>query len=267
MFDVRPVDRHFAAIDAIADFPGITIPKKHGEIRERWAAALTEPDPVAALTAAIITGRGDLQRAVLDAWGAAEASSATRATVINETGGPVYMALLDAYQPQAASNYAKIASLFNQHADALHTACAQTDTDAPAEQLVAADDATRAAWLTAQLSAETLTSLLPPLIAVATLAGAHIHGPSVELPLVADLAGCHRRRVWESLNAAGRTSRWGALVACGAKLRAHPEPAAIMAYDPAPPMETRQVRSADNIGIRQETYDPCDQELASAVSA
>ena len=79
------------------------------------------------------------------------------------------------------------------------------------------------------------------------------------------LDGCHRRRVWESFDTAGRCGRWGGLIAAGATLRAHPEPTTITGFSAPPALEVRQERRG--IGIVQRTHDPADDEFAALQKA
>ena len=57
----------------------------------------------------------------------------------------------------------------------------------------------------------------------------------LRVALTVDDRGLHRRRVWENWQAQGRTSRWGALVGLGVKIRAHPHPDRLEPYRAPPP--------------------------------
>ena len=74
--------------------------------------------------------------------------------------------------------------------------------------------------------------------------------------LTVDANGLHRRRVWEAFEeTGGRTGRWGALRALGARIRA----ADLDSYEPyrkPKPMEVKQIRHG--IGVRQILVDPED---------
>ena len=73
-------------------------------------------------------------------------------------------------------------------------------------------------------------------------------------PLVVDPADFHRRRVYEAWREEGnRTSRWGALVKLGARIRACPLEEFVPCRQPKP-MEFKQLRS--RIGVRQVLVDP-----------
>ena len=97
------------------------------------------------------------------------------------------------------------------------------------------------------------------------MAGTDTTAPECLLALCVDVTGLHRRRVWECWERTdGRTSRWSALIGIGAVLRA----AALDGLQPyrrPRPMEVRQVRVG--IGIRQEPFDPEDEELAAVASS
>jgi hypothetical protein len=89
--------------------------------------------------------------------------------------------------------------------------------------------------------ARKLTEMLPVLKAAAVLAGLRLAEtePEVEIPLVADVRGLHKRRVYESWHTSGRRcGDWSALHRQGAKLRAHPNPEGMQAYLPPRPYET-----------------------------
>ena len=102
------------------------------------------------------------------------------------------------------------------------------------------------------------------LSAAASLAGVPIDQEHL-IALTVDTDGIHRRKVWSAWERTdGRTSRWGALIGIGAVLRA----AALDGLQPyrrPRPMEVRQVRVG--IGIRQEPFDPEDEELAAVASS
>ena len=71
------------------------------------------------------------------------------------------------------------------------------------------------AWSTAEQLAHRLTAALPGLKAAASLAGViDVEKGEVMIASTVDTTGLHRRRVWEGWRCmAGRTGRWGALLA------------------------------------------------------
>ena len=123
----------------------------------------------------------------------------------------------------------------------------------------------RRAWSSAEQLAHRLTAALDGLSAAASLAGVNTSAPEHLLALCVDTTGCHRRRVWEAWETTtGRTTRWGALLALVATLRAAPLEPRPPAARPRP-MRIKQI--ATGMGVRQIMVDPEDDELEAAVAA
>jgi hypothetical protein len=142
----------------------------------------------------------------------------------------------DAWAEVARDNYLKVAEQYNGAAAEFTTAAQAADVEADAAAMVAAEEPARQAWLNAVIAASRLTELVKPLVAAAQLAGtrldaadeavaqawwdAPIHKAAL-FGLLVDAGEVHRRRAWEAFEReGGRTGRWGALVAAGARIRA-----------------------------------------------
>jgi hypothetical protein len=160
--------------------------------------------------------------AVLRALALAElASPQHNAEVDNSVKDAVRRRLTDLYRPVAKANYAKLAGMFDTAAKRFTECVAVIDPETAADVVVTGSEEQRAAWSTAPVIGADLDAALPVLSAAAALAGLALHPVNDVLPLSVDPDGLHRRRVWEAWSKQdGRTRRWGALVALGAKLRA-----------------------------------------------
>ena len=184
------------------------------------------------------------------------------ATVNNIVRAAVLQQLNDIYAPVSRANYDRLATEFGSVATKFTNCAAATDPETDAAEMVSAPEKVRKAWTDAEQLAHRLTTAMAKLQAAASLAGV----PGAErgetlLPMVADLTGLHRRRAWECWRrTSGRTNRWGALVALGARIRAADldrlEPYALPL-----PKQIKQVRV--DRGVRQIEVDPEDELAAS----
>ena len=98
--------------------------------------------------------------------------------------------------------------------------------------------------------------------AAAALCGAITKGPDHQftLPLAVDVTGQHRRHIWTAWHASGRASRWCALRALGADIRANRDPASLEAYRPPLPFERRtETRNGE---VRSFSVDPEDADYS-----
>ena len=240
---------------------------EYDRIAARFDAFLNpDTDPVDDLGGAII-GTADSDRlAQLTASAmTAMAAPTARMPLATRVAVDVLRALRAEYATVAEENYNVLAAAFNKVAAKVTAAHRLVDVDANPAALLTAEDRARKAWMEAELLAGELDTLVPALTRAAAMAGARLNAPEPErgLSVVADVAGLHRRRVWEAWEASeGRTGRWGALIALGAEIGAQPLEA-IQPYAQPRPMETRQERHG--IGIRQVPFDPEDAVEVVAV--
>jgi hypothetical protein len=245
------------------------------------------------LTDQVLHGGDTLDVGALLALAVAEKAVNVRASIVEDIHREVLAALHQAYQPHAARRSAA-ADKFDKTARRFTELVAVCDPEIDAATALGLDARAQAAYKAAPGVAAELDALIPALSAAALLSNAAPANPaeSLEIPLTIDPAGCHRRTIWlgwhqlrqtrepsavwtlasmtsaeEPVNA--RCGRWSGLLAAGATLRAHRNPAELELYAPPPPFQTQQVTppggTADNPRkpIRQR-FDPCDLEYEQA---
>jgi len=226
-----------------------TLPAEVTDLRARYAEfrRITEETPI---LDRIVEGLTTAPGADLPAlWAGALAESGHsqphRNDVLEAIRVRVNEHLRDLYSRCAGDVYRELAQRFDTTAAELTKAAQITDPEADAESLIAASEKQRRAWTAAAEHAAALTQQLPALGAAATLAGLGDGDPDILLPLCVDVTGQDRAALWQAWDtdsteelshrraaAAGsntgvialhsRTHRWGALLALGAPLRAHP---------------------------------------------
>jgi hypothetical protein len=194
------------------------------------------------------------------------------------------------YADSAANHYVTLARRFNASANAFAKCCALIDPATPSSEVINEHPNTVQAWRDAQEHAQALSGLVEPLVCAAEIlragqpSGLGGSRTALELPLLADLDGVHRRAAWcawsdEPEPKAGplttemrpephqptRCGRWARLVAIGATLRAHENPELLELYSGPPPFAIKQVTPpgpGDNPRKAQwQRVDPCDAEL------
>ena len=186
-------------------------------------------------------------------------------TVTGAVRDAVLQRMRDVHEAAASDVYAAIAEKFDTAAKRFVAAASTTDPEADAVTMIDQPDKVRKAWLDAEGFGNELSRLLPAVQAAAALAGiADAERDHVALPLIADLADCHRRRVWEAwLTTTGRTNRWGALLRAGAVLRCCPLEEHEWYAEPKA-MEHREEPVHDETGrvvaIRRVAHDPEDSD-------
>lgn len=206
------------------------------------------------------------------------------AAVNNIVVTSVEAAMLDAYADVAAENYAAVGGKFDAAAQAFTEAASLAPPEAAAAAMITADDATRTAWLAAEVHAAALDKLLPAVLAAAQLCGVRIdagddalaelwwqspldEGAALALtvdPRDTNGRELHRRRIWEAWSAVGRptrTGRWGALVAVGATIRALPNLDEYAPYRRPRPLvhQQEQIPGQPRGTVRMVTHDPEDR--------
>jgi hypothetical protein len=204
------------------------------------------------------------------------------AAVNNIVVTAVEAAMLDAYADVAAENYAAVGGKFDAAAQAFTEAASMAPPEAAANAMITSDDATRTAWLAAEVHAAALDRLLPAVLAAAQLCGVRIDSgddalaemwwqspldEAAALALAVDTRELHRRRCWEAWLTGGptdggpsRTGRWGALVAIGATIRALPNLDDYAPYRRPRPLvhQQEQIPGQPRGTVRMKTIDPED---------
>lgn len=240
-------------------------------MRDRLTAALIADDPAADYPLL---------------WAAAMAehthTSGDRSELLGAVRATINREIRARYSVHAADHYRLIAAGFDAAAAALTEAVAAVEPELPADIVIGYPPAKQKAWRDAAAQAAELTRLAPALHAAATLAGICDDDPDNALPLCANVDGLHRRRVWEAWNlektlaveqrraatnarftsatipANSRTGRWGALIALGARIRAHNPDDQFTPYRKAKPMLERVTNHPD--GPRRTMVDPEDPD-------
>ena len=128
------------------------------------------------------------------------------------------------YRQVAADNYRAVAAEWNTLGAQFSGQAKLIDPEMPAIDAHRLPEPERQAWIAVEQTAHQLDLLQETLIAAAALAGVKDTDlDTVVLPLCVDVDGHHRRRLWASFDTKGtRCSRWSALHALGATIRAHP---------------------------------------------
>lgn len=264
MYGTSPLQVLAARVATVASAGG-EVPAEFTRIRQRWEAyrELT-PDSLTDQLASAITGEGslddlgDLRALAL----AGRAGAQLDAELANDLEGPVFLALRDVYEPVADSNYRMLAKSFTSTASALSKAVAVVDPDSDPAAMVTASDKERKAWADSALLAVQLDEQVPALVAAAELAGLVAVTGDRQLPLLCEVSGIHRRRVWEAWESTdNRGGRWVALIRVGATVRALANLDDYQSYRRPAPIEQRTV-AVDRGVSRLVEYDPEDAEHA-----
>ncbi len=254
---------HLAAVDLIAS-AGIPAPEPWTALRQRHIDYLALESPVRQQLIAAIVEPTDADLNVLNALALAEiANPKSLAAIHTSVSAAVRHRHVAQYSKVAAANYLTLAARFDGIAEKFTAAVAVVNPESDPAGMVTADAKSRTAWSEAALLGNDLDSLIPALLAAATLAGTTVHPRDGLLPLTVDPTGLHVRRVWESwVKQDGRTGRWGALAAMGARLRA----CRLDEFQPYPepkPLEHRTEQIARG-QTRVVTYDPHDADYRVA---
>ena len=213
------------------------------------------------VTAAVLGGDPDVP--ALRCLALAEvANQAQVETVHNHVRNTVFQRMREVCDAYAADAYTQIAEKFDKAAKLFTAAATVADPEADATQMVEAADKIRRGWLDSESFGNQLTRLLPAMAASAALAGIdNTESDAALMPLVADLAGVHRRRAWESwVHQGGRTNRWGQLLKVGAVLLACPLAEYPGAYREPKPIEHRREEFARG-QYRVVDHDPEDENF------
>jgi hypothetical protein len=259
-----PLDSHISAVRTL----GVTPPLDWldlVECFERYALMDARPTTARLINAVVDPASGDDLIALrADALAEVSATPTAHAEVTAAVKAAVLIQLREYYAPHAVANYASAADYFDGLAQKFTDAADLVDPESDPAMMVDEVEKARKAWTTAEQLAHRLTAALDGLSAAASLAGTPIDQEHL-IALTVDTDGIHRRKVWSAWERTdGRTSRWGALIGIGAVLRT----AALDGLQPyrrPRPMEVRQVRVG--IGVRQEPFDPEDEELAAVASS
>lgn len=255
-----PLDTHTQAVDSL----GIAPPDEWLDLRIRFDAfASRQPTAVQRLTDAFLDG-DDVDDIYPLAIAEVAAMPPHHAQVVATLKAAVLTRLRTIYEPHALANYKTVAAQFDSAATKFTNAVVTVDCEQPAAQLINAPEKLRKAWSDSEQLACRLSALMTTLQAAAALAGVSCPRSEEMITLCVDTIGLHRRRVWEAWEATGtRTGRWGALVALGARVRAHNLNDGFEPYAQPKPMEVRQIRQGP--GIRQVPFDPEDELQTAAV--
>jgi hypothetical protein len=272
--------KHHRELVGIVANAGVPAPADWTALSDRLDAFVALDTTYAdTLAAAVVNPTKTTDLPMLRALAVAEQSAGPQvlATINATVIAAIEAAMAQAIAPVAADNYRKVAGQFNTAAAAFDAAAQAADPEADARDMVTADDTARQAWLAAEVSAATLNALMPPLLAAAQLTGLRIDladermneawwtaviDPAAVFGLTVDAGELHRRRVWDAFDTdSGRTGRWGALVAAGARIRA----AALEDYAPyrrpRPLIHRQQQVAGAPMGIVENvTSDPEDDD-------
>jgi len=261
---------------------GINPPESWADLSARLDDFLAiDGTAVTRLCDAIVTppGKNPPDVAALRAMALAEqAGPQTVAVVNNQVVARVQSAMVAAYEPVAATNYATIADQFDAIAAEFTAAAATVDPETPSAEMVLAPDDHRTAWSDAERHAHRLDQTLIAVAAAAQLQGTRLHsgdgfwyeapadpGALISLAL-ADSEGCNRRTLWSAWQVdTGRTRRWGAVLAAGATIRAH-RGDTLTPYREPKPLQYRQeqILGQPRGFVRQVTVDPEAEKIPPA---
>lgn len=271
---------------------GATLPPEFTALRDRFTGFCTEAAGGAnvlfdKLSDALLSGHDDAW-----IWFGACVSQAgagaveQRAEALARLHGVAEGALRGLYAPIARPVYAGLAHKFDTAADAFAGAASIIDPAADPGEVVNAGQRTLQAWRAAATLAAELDSLLEPLCAASELlrgphqpSGLGTSRDAYLLALVADTTGLHARQVWhafrdwpeprpvspgESIQAmtaaptnqpvGSRCGRWGRLLAVGAALRAHPDPAQLVLFGQPQPVGVKPVAARNKAQLVR--FDP-----------
>jgi len=263
MLNESPYDRHCRLVKAVTA-GGVGPPQAWTELYERFTAFLSDKgDAAERLTQAVIAGDTDAiasLRPLALAEAITEGQPQTAARVNNAVRSAIFEQLRTLYAQQAEATYSALADQFDTVAKKFTAAADLVDPGAEAEAILTAPAKTRNAWTEAPVLAARLDELVPALHAAATLCGTvTAKGPdALLLPLTVDVTGQHRRHIWAAVNSTGRAGRWGTIVALGATIRAHRDPASVEPYRQPRPFETRTQTTAGETRVYQ--VDPEDHD-------
>jgi hypothetical protein len=271
---------HHRELVGIVTAAGVPAPARWIELSDRLDAYMALDNTAAdALAAAVVNPSKTTDLPLLRAIALAEVNAGPQqlAQLNQAVVAQVEAGMLTAWAEVARDAYNTVAGRFNGAAADFHAAAQAVDVEADAATMVAADDTTRQGWLNAAVAAAKLTGLTTPLLAAAQLTGLRIDladeriaqawwqapiDDAARFALTVDAGELHRRRAWEAFDTeGGRTGRWGALVAAGARIRA----AALEDYAPyrrpRPLIYRQQQVAGAPMGIVQNvTTDPEDDD-------
>ncbi len=258
--------KHTRLVKAVAA-GGVEPPKAWTALNERFTAFVADKgDATERLTRAVIEGDAEaisalrplaLTEALADAQPqiAGMVNTAVRTAVLNE--------LTNTWARHADATYKSLAAKFDTAAKKFIAAADLADPEADAETILTGSDKARTAWTEAPMIAAQLDELMPALHAAAVLCGtisAKGSDPLTLLPMTVDVINQHRRHLWTAWRSDGRAGRWSALVALGATIRAHPDPASIEPYRTPKPYETRTQTTAGETRVYQVDPEDADYE-------
>lgn len=259
------VDELIALVDQVVAAGGTTT-EEYDRILRGWRRLFTPANHVRALFDAVCADDQDaINRARMLSLVAAGPTHVDN----RQIAGRVLQALLAAYRPSAAANYAAIAKSFDAKAKALSEATKLAPPSATAEAMIGQSAKAQTAWQQSALLAGELETMTPALYAAAKLAGVNVqlgNGKLVypgQIPLVCDTKGAHRRRLYEAFDSRShRLGRWGALLELGVTIRAM-KASSLSAHVPyAEPAAIQNRLQREGTGWRNVEVDPCDFEAA-----
>ena len=235
---------------------GIAPPDEWAAVRRRFSEFLAMKTPARQrLIEAIIDPDGE-DIAVLRAAAFSEMSIVP--AVNHHVKAGVLEVLVQVYAPVSRANYKKVATQFDYAATKFTAAADIVNPEALAESMVTEPQAQRTAWSQAPLHAGKLDALMPAMVAAAELCGHSIgRDERMQLPLVVDDRGVHRRKLWEAWDYKdARCGRWSVVLAVGAAIRAA-DLGSLHAYRRPKPLEQKiEQRGGLTITTR---IDPEDQ--------
>lgn len=256
-------------------YPAARTVLKHVEVPAEWAELEERRHAYDQQSATVMTKRlveavlaGD-PKADIPAARAAAIAERVKNDLDEEVVRPaIWDAMRQIYADHAREFYTVIAAKFDTAADAFTKIATAVNVELPAELAVELPAKDLTSWKEAVVLAAELEDLKTVLVHAGTLAGAErpnksdVSSPRLtawskaqrEVGLTVDATGAHVRKIWEAWDSQGRTGRWGAIVATGAKVRA----ADLDSYEPQRRAKPILERTLPN-GTR-EAYDPEDTE-------
>lgn len=221
---VDPLTKHVERVHTVRDAGIAALPDPWIKVYERYREFIDMPtkSPMQqrlfqALTDPKFTGDiAELRSAAI-----AEAAEPSQwGTVNRRASAAILDALQEIYRPHAKKNFTVITERFNSMASAFTNCARVVDPEVIADQMVSASEHERTAWTQAAVHATEMDAMLKVVIAGAGLLGRDVRSDPYLLPLVVEVTGVHRRRLWAAWGARnGRCGRWAPILKCGATIR------------------------------------------------
>ncbi|MFD4443676.1 hypothetical protein ACFWPK_28275 [Nocardia sp. NPDC058519] len=222
MFGIHPIIDYINNVETVEQAGG-QVPANYRAILNRWREYQNIEKPNReALIQAIIDHKSNADLGELKALALAEmVGQVDESSLYQELQPPTFIALRNAYQAVAETNYTKLAKAWAEKATEFTNCADVIDPATPAAHLMHANDEIRSAWSRGQTLSVELTSMMAPVIAAAELAGVQIgmglYGAPATFALFAKPGPKGRRNAWDAWNS---DNRWNELNKLGIKIEA-----------------------------------------------